>query len=302
MLERFLGPDGKRRLVEALCDQALVCGESDLAEALADVCRVAEFPSGHRLIEQNGSDNELFLIIAGEVVIEIHGREIARRRAKEHVGEMAVIDPGARRSAGVIVAEPSVIASVAEGHFAVLGDRYPRLWRRVAKQLAERLRHRNALVRPVNAHTQLFIGSSREGLAFATEIQAALRLDPVSITVWTDNVFTASHYPLEDLALSIDQADLALLIATPDDSVASRGSAHDAPRDNIIFELGLFMGALGRRRCFILRPRGIDLKLPTDLLGLTPLEYDPSPAISMADRVIPVCRDLRRLLGALRSR
>ena len=38
-----------------------------------------------------------------------------------------------------------------------------------------------------------------------------------------------------------------------------------SPRDNVVFEAGLFGGALGMRRTFILHANGA--KLPTDLLG-----------------------------------
>ncbi|MGA8487479.1 MAG: TIR domain-containing protein, partial [Gaiella sp.] len=49
--------------------------------------------------------------------------------------------------------------------------------------------------------------------------------------------------------------------------------------DNVVFEAGLFGGALGIRRTFILHANGA--KLPTDLLGLTSIRYDPdtTPAI-----------------------
>ena len=40
-----------------------------------------------------------------------------------------------------------------------------------------------------------------------------------------------------------------------------------------MFEAGLFGGALGMRRTFILHARGA--KLPTDLLGMTAVRYPP---------------------------
>ena len=54
-----------------------------------------------------------------------------------------------------------------------------------------------------------------------------------------------------------------------------------SPRDNVVFEAGLFGGALGMRRTFILHANGA--KLPSDLLGLTCVRYD-GPATSGGDR------------------
>ena len=78
---------------------------------------------------------------------------------------------------------------------------------------------------------------------------------------------------MEDLEQQIACSDFAVLIAAADDVVISKGSSSSAPRDNVIFELGLFMGALSRKRTFMLVPTGLDLKIPTDLLGLTLLRY-----------------------------
>jgi hypothetical protein len=50
-------------------------------------------------------------------------------------------------------------------------------------------------------------------------------------------------------------------------------SGQASPRDNVVFEAGLFGGALGIRRTFILHADGS--KLPSDLLGLTAIRYDP---------------------------
>jgi hypothetical protein len=60
----------------------------------------------------------------------------------------------------------------------------------------------------------------------------------------------------------------------PDDAVTMRGKLFSAPRDNVVYELGLFSGALGRERCFFVTPEGTDIHLPTDLLGMTAGWYE----------------------------
>ena len=55
---------------------------------------------------------------------------------------------------------------------------------------------------------------------------------------------------LEALVRMLDRFDFAVLVITPDDVVSIRGDIRQAPRDNVMFELGLFMGRLGPARTF----------------------------------------------------
>ena len=70
---------------------------------------------------------------------------------------------------------------------------------------------------------------------------------------------------LESLVERLDDFDFAALILTPDDVTISRDEEMQAPRDNVLLELGLFIGAIGRERSFIVYDRGSNLKLPSDL-------------------------------------
>lgn len=128
---------------------------------------------------------------------------------------------------------------------------------------------------PPEVLPSVFVGSSSEGLEIAQYLQPELQANRFCwVTVWTQGVFGASQYTMDSLATAARSADFAVLVASPDDAVESRGRASAAPRDNVIFELGLFMGVVGRERTFIVQQRGSDLKLPSDLDGLTRLFYD----------------------------
>ena len=115
--------------------------------------------------------------------------------------------------------------------------------------------------------------SSVEALPVARALQTAFDRDPYVVIVWENGVFRASIYALEALEEQVDQADFAVVVAAGDDTTISRGSGQRSPRDNVTFELGFFMGRLGRHRTVLLEPRGEDIKLPTDLKGLTALDY-----------------------------
>jgi Predicted nucleotide-binding protein containing TIR-like domain len=143
----------------------------------------------------------------------------------------------------------------------------------------------------------LFIASSTEGLGIAYDVQEALEFDCLS-TVWPQGVFQPSHHVLQDLMASLSRHAFALFVFSPDDEMTIRGQKLHAVRDNVIFEMGLFVGALGLEHCAHLVPRARDkLRLPSDLLGLVALEYDAErPDNNRLAALGPACNKLRRLL------
>jgi len=102
----------------------------------------------------------------------------------------------------------------------------------------------------------VFVGSSSEGKKFAIAVQAALQPDAEVIT-WDQGEFALGQTFIESLIGALSRFDFAVLILTPDDFVQYRSIEVFGPRDNVIFELGLFMGRLGRDRTFILQPSGL---------------------------------------------
>jgi len=119
----------------------------------------------------------------------------------------------------------------------------------------------------------VFIGSSAEAKRFAIAVQAALQPD-AEVTVWHQGVFSSGRTYIESLMAALAQFDFAILVLTPDDAIQSRSTEILGPRENVIFELGLFMGKLGRDRTFILQQSGSGVKIPTDLSGVATGVYD----------------------------
>lgn len=146
---------------------------------------------------------------------------------------------------------------------------------------------------------RLFIGSSTENLVIANAVQELLEYDTEPV-VWNQGIFGLSRFTLEGLLSEIERADFAIFVFTLDDIAKIRGEEFQIVRDNVIFELGLFTGRLGRERTFIVQPRGSDtLHLPTDLLGLTPAWYDPDRSDGdLLAALGPACNKVRRAITA----
>ena len=118
----------------------------------------------------------------------------------------------------------------------------------------------------------LFIGSSSEGLEIAENLHLVLD-NYCEATVWNQGVFGLSGTGIGSLVQAAASYDFAALVLTADDVVSKRGKSRPAARDNVLFELGLFIGAIGLDRTFLVARRGDDLELPTDLDGVTRATY-----------------------------
>jgi CRP/FNR family transcriptional regulator, cyclic AMP receptor protein len=301
MLDRFSGDTGRRFRLEALASQKIVMGNRALAEELADCVDFLSVPPGETLIEQGGEDDDIYFIIAGTLDVVVNGRLVARRGATDHVGEMAAVQPIQRRSASVIAAEGAIVAKLNENSFNEIASRYPEMYRFIAQELSRRLLHRNPFVTAYREQIRVFIISSAEALPIARAIQNAFANDPFLTTVWTDGVFRVANYTLESLEAQIADSDFAIAIAHANDLSESCGKAWPSPRDNIIFELGLFVGRLGRARAILVEPREEEVKLPSDLAGLTTISYRFEKGADLASLLTPACNRLRDHINGLGS-
>jgi len=119
----------------------------------------------------------------------------------------------------------------------------------------------------------MFVGSSTEGIEFARAIRSLLTND-AQMTLWNEGFFGVGNVFVDTLINALPRFDFAVLVLTPDDLVNSRDVETFGPRDNLLFELGLFMGRLGRARTFIVHQADIRMKIPSDLSGVTTAQYD----------------------------
>jgi CRP/FNR family cyclic AMP-dependent transcriptional regulator len=272
-LGRFRGRKRIERLAAALTDQFIVGGDASVAMRIAKIATVQDFSPGSVLMQQGDEETSIAFLLAGTVEILVNSHRIAHRHAGHHVGEMALLDPLSRRSATVRATETTIVAIVDEYDFSRLAQQHAHLWRRIALGLGDRLRERAKFHRVPNQQPAVFIGSSSEGLSIAECLRKALRRSEVIPRLWSNGIFECSKTTIEDLTRAATESDFAILVLTKDDMTVSRGGRKASPRDNVVFELGLFMGALTRSRTYVLAPAGLDLKIPTDLLGVTFLTY-----------------------------
>jgi predicted nucleotide-binding protein with TIR-like domain len=119
---------------------------------------------------------------------------------------------------------------------------------------------------------RVFIASSSEGLEVAENLNVRLSKDCETVP-WHGSAFELSETYIASLEKALETVEFAVLVVTPDDLREKRGDQSRIPRDNVVFELGLFMGRLGRERTFIVcDPQTVEL--PSDLLGVTTAEFD----------------------------
>ena len=140
---------------------------------------------------------------------------------------------------------------------------------------------------------RIFLGSSGKQQKLLQALTRGLE-DVAHVEPWTTS-FNPGTTTLGRLLELTHEVDFAAFVFAQDDWTAvgtpSPGSAQASPRDNVVFEAGLFGGVLGMRRTFILHANGS--KLPTDLLGLTCVRYDGSTA---DEEIETICRKIRNAI------
>ncbi len=145
---------------------------------------------------------------------------------------------------------------------------------------------------------KIFLGSSGQQAELLDALTAGLE-DVAEVIPWTTS-FNAGMMTLDRLFELAAEVDFAAFIFARDDWTTrgtpppdSPAAGEASPRDNVVYEAGLFGGLVGMRRTFILHATGA--KLPTDLLGLTAIRYGD------AEGGPATAADLVDIIGKLRT-
>ena len=134
---------------------------------------------------------------------------------------------------------------------------------------------------------KIFIGSSTNGIKRAEVLKEHLvekASEPIDCTVWNEKSLFKLSYATIDSLIRIaedlkENKGYAVLLFTPDDEVtmnkcnSSKESIHLIPRDNVVFEMGLFLGVLGREHVICVRPGNVELRIFSDWKGMTDVLY-----------------------------
>lgn len=122
---------------------------------------------------------------------------------------------------------------------------------------------------------KIFIGSSSEGLKIAQAIKKKIEDecgDWLQCDIWNEGeVFKVNSGTLDSLIRASRRYDYGILVATADDKSIKRKIIHKSMRDNVLFEMGLFLGSLGLDRAFLFA--NTKISIPSDFNGVTLIRY-----------------------------
>lgn len=140
---------------------------------------------------------------------------------------------------------------------------------------------------------KIFIGSSSEGHNVAEQIKESINAqlgDWIECETWKEgNVFSQNKGTLECLVRASRRFDYGILVASKDDVLWKRFRLSRSMRDNVLFEMGLFLGALGLQRAFLITSDNISL--PSDYSGVTVVKYN---KINLANKIDSIVKELEK--------
>jgi hypothetical protein len=122
--------------------------------------------------------------------------------------------------------------------------------------------------------SQIFIASSGKALVLAEQLREQLNVaDYCKAKLWADvSKDKESDTIIEMLEGACKEYDFGVIILSQDDVMVKEKGDTLKARDNCVFEAGLFMAAIGRKRCFLVNSVK-QTDLPSDLAGIISIPF-----------------------------
>ena len=121
-----------------------------------------------------------------------------------------------------------------------------------------------------NNRPGIFIASTSESLPVAKAVKSHFD-NEADVDIWTENVFAINKSYLSTLLNRASFYDYAIILLAPGDTATIRGRQYNIPRDNLLFEFGLFLGRIGPNRTFAIAEERV--KVLSDFEGISIAKY-----------------------------
>lgn len=138
-----------------------------------------------------------------------------------------------------------------------------------------------------NLKPQIFIGSSGNGINTAKVVQSELAVFGDSYLWSESSLWEPNESTFDNLLRMSGYFDFGVFVATADDlTLTSKGEYNFEARDNVILEMALFVGALGKRKSFLLVEEGVDK--PSDFNGIFMPEFKKGDTASIKEKCLEI--------------
>lgn len=137
----------------------------------------------------------------------------------------------------------------------------------------------------MKSRPQIFIGSSKQGYSVAEKVRTNLA-GIADCVLWQDpDVWEPNRSTFDNLLRIANYFDFGVFVATSDDLTFTKDKWVIESRDNVILEMALFLGSMGRDKSFLLVEEGT--KLPSDFDGI----YMPRFKANDDSTIVNACKE-----------
>jgi len=271
---------GRLMLTKSLRVQKILSDLEDIDTIIPKIINCIEIialPSGEELYGENDlTENCLYFVFQGMCRGLKNNNTVALLPPKECFGEFPILDNSVPYHVSAEAYGDSCFGKISELDLEALADKHPKIWFNIARMLAERLRLQNDKFysKPLNKVPRLFIGSSSESLNVAEVLKKLLKSENLDPEIWHEQTFKklGTSY-LNRLEVAVEKFDFGVFIFNCDDDLISRNEQEKTTRDNVLFELGMFVGRLSGRRAYVLWPEDLDVRILSDFSGIIVAAY-----------------------------